>query len=296
MFAKLVFYTVLATTSITLPGGPPVGMDYLVYDPVNHRVWAPAGNTGNVDVVDTATGQVTPIGGFTTSAAPKAGRPNLGPSSATVGDGVVWVGNRGDNRVCAFDTRTLDKRACVQLETMPDGIQYVAARRELWITTPRDHTITIVDVGEKTPTVVASIKVDGDPEGYGLDGAHGIFYTNLEDRNQTLAIDIRSRKVASVWPSGCGGAGPRGIAVAADRGLLLVACTDGVVSLDLRHRGKMVGRIKTGNGVDNIDYLAARKLVYVASREANLQVAITTVDPIGIRKLDLLMRAIEPRT
>src|SRR5437773_9424101 len=143
MLTALAFHAVLAATSIALPGGPPVGMDYLVYDAANHRVWVPAGNTGKVDVVETATGKVTSIGGFATAPSPRPGRPAMGPSSATVGDGVVWVGNRGDNRVCAFDARTLEKRACVQLATMPDGVQYVAATRALWMTTPRDGTLTI---------------------------------------------------------------------------------------------------------------------------------------------------------
>src|SRR5689334_19250929 len=94
---------VLASAFITLPGGPPVGMDYLAYDAGHHRVWVPAGNTGKVDVVDTADGKVTPITGFATAPAPRADRPAMGPSSATVGDGVVWIGNRGDDQVCAFD-------------------------------------------------------------------------------------------------------------------------------------------------------------------------------------------------
>jgi DNA-binding beta-propeller fold protein YncE len=274
MLTTLALYTLLGTTAIALPGGPPVGMDYLVYDATNHRVWVPAGNTGNVDVVDTATGKVTPIGGFPTIPSPRPGRPHMGPSSATVGDGVVWVGNRGDNRVCAFDGRTLEKRACVQLSAMPDGVQYVAATHELWITTPRDRTLTIVDVKGPAPSVAATIKVDGEPEGYALDGARGLFYTNLEDKDRTLTIDVKARKVVANWPAGCGEDGPRGLAVDGARHLVLVACTDGAVALDLAHEGKRLGRIKTGKGVDNIEYVAARKLLYIASGEdATLTIA-----------------------
>ena len=56
--------TVLFETAmaLTLPGGPPVGMDYLAYDPGSGLVWVPAGNTGRVDVVDTMTGKLTPTG------------------------------------------------------------------------------------------------------------------------------------------------------------------------------------------------------------------------------------------
>ena len=31
----------LLAASIALPGGPPVGMDYLTYDPATGRVWVP---------------------------------------------------------------------------------------------------------------------------------------------------------------------------------------------------------------------------------------------------------------
>jgi DNA-binding beta-propeller fold protein YncE len=295
MLTIIMFATAVSATPIALPGGPPVGMDYLAYDAANQRVWAPAGNTGNVDVIDTATGKVTPIGGFATAASPRPGRPNMGPSSATVGDGVVWIGNRGDNKICAFASKTLEKRACAQLTAMPDGIQYVAATHELWVTTPRDQTLTLVDVKGQTPSPVATIKVDGAPEGYALDGAHGRFYTNLEDKDRTLTIDVKTRKVIANWPSGCGGDGPRGIAVDGARHLLIVACTDGAVTLDLAHEGKVLGRITTGKGVDNIDYVAGRKQVYIAARDdgkltianvaenGSLSVASTTTTVKGAR-------------
>ena len=264
----------LPANAVDLPGGPPVGMDYLAFDAANGRVWVPAGNTGNVDVVDVATGKVTPLGGFATRPSPRPGRPPMGPSSVTVADDLVWVGNRGDDSLCAFDRKSLKKGACVKLPTMPDGLAYVAPTHELWSTTPRDRSITIVDVRGKAPKLAGTIKTDGEPEGYAVDAAHGRFYTNLEDKDRTLAIDVATRKVVASWPTTCGGDGPRGLALDGARRLLFVACTDGAVALDLGHDGKAVGRIKTGGGVDNIDYHAGRKLLYVASpKEGKLVIA-----------------------
>jgi DNA-binding beta-propeller fold protein YncE len=261
-----VIAAVLSAT-IALAGGPPASVDYLAYDAANHRVWVPAGNTGNIDVIDTETGALKTIGGMATAPSTRPDRPRRGPSSASVGPGVVWVGNRADGSICSFDAKTLAKRTCVRLEAMPDGVQYVATTQELWVTTPREQKIAIVDTKGKTPAVVASIPVPGRPEGYAVDAARGIFYTNLEDKDATLALDIKTRKVVATWSSTCGGEGPRGIAIDGGRRLLFVACTDGVVSLDLAHDGKKVGRLKTGSGVDNIDYLASRALLYVASGE-----------------------------
>jgi DNA-binding beta-propeller fold protein YncE len=270
----------LFAASIALPGGPPVGMDYLACDAAHGRVWVPAGNTGNVDVVEVATGKVTTVGGFPTAPPRRPGRPRMGPSSASAGDGVVWIGNRADGTICAVDSRTLARGACVRLPSMPDGLAYVPTTHELWVTTPRDQTITIVDVLAKKPAAPASIKIDGDPEGLTVDPARGIFYTNVEDKDRTLAIDVKTRKIVASWPAGCGADGPRGLAIDEARGLLFVACTDGAVARDLRHDGKEVGRLKTAAGVDNIAYSPKRGLLFVASgKDGTLTIA--RVDPKG---------------
>jgi DNA-binding beta-propeller fold protein YncE len=263
--AVAVLLPALLAGSIPLPGGPPVGMDYLGYDAANGRIWVPAGNTGAVDVIEAAGGKLTRLGGFPTAPALRPGRPNMGPSSVTIAGATVWVGNRGDNQLCSFDARTLDKGACVQLASMPDGLAYVARTHELWATTPRDRTITIVDVGGKRPGAPAAIKLDGSPEGYAVDAGRGLFYTNLEDADKTLAIDVKTRKTVATWSPGCGAEGPRGLALDGARRLLFVACTDGAVTLDLARDGKVVGRLKTGGGVDNIDYHGPKRLLYVAS-------------------------------
>jgi DNA-binding beta-propeller fold protein YncE len=276
----LLGFSALMSAAIALPGGPPVGVDYLAYDAARDRIWVPAGNTGNVDVVDVATGQVTTVGGFATRASRRAGRPKMGPSSVTIANGVVWIGNRGDDRLCAFDARTLKKGACVGLASMPDGLAWVAPTHELWVTTPGDDTLTIIGVSAGKPGAPAVVKLDGAPEGYAVDGARGVFYTNLEDKDRTLAIDVRTRKVTATFAPGCGAEGPRGLALDAAGRLLFVACTSGVVALDLAHDGKAVGRLETGGGVDNIDYHPGRRLLYVASPDDGT-LTIARVGPAG---------------
>ena len=127
-------------------------MDYLA---VRRRhtaaIWVPAGNTGNVDVVDVATGKVTPVGGFPTAPATPPRAPQRGRARRPSATASVWIGNRADDSVCAVDARTLARgRLPSSLPSMPDGVAYVAATREVWVTTPRDRSITIVDVSGKT--------------------------------------------------------------------------------------------------------------------------------------------------
>jgi hypothetical protein len=130
-------------------------------------------------------------------------------------------------------------------------------------------------------SLLATIKLEGAPEGYAVDDARGVFYTNLEDKDRTLAIDIKTRKVVSNWPAGCGSAGPRGLALDTAHRWLFVACTNGIETLDLEHDGKLLGRITTGAGVDNPEYDARKRLLFIASG-ADGEMVIAHVDDKGV--------------
>ena len=83
-------------------------MDYLAYDRTHRRVWVPAGNTASVDVVDVTTERVTRVEGFATAEMDRHGTKRIvGPSSAAVGAGAVYVGNRGDSSVCTVQADSL---------------------------------------------------------------------------------------------------------------------------------------------------------------------------------------------
>ena len=262
--------------TIALPGASADGiaMDYLLFDPRTNAIWAPAGNTGAVDVIDVATGKVSRVEGFATKEIERNGKKRvMGPSSATLGPaGTVYVGNRGDQSVCAIDEAKLHTIACGKLDAMPDGIAYVAKTNEVWVTTPRDKSIRILD--GQSLAQKARLEFDGEPEGFAPDNARGRFYTNLEDKDVTLAIDLVSHATIATWPSKCGEQGPHGLRLAEGEGFLLVACSARVETLDVGHDGAALGSIDTGDGVDDLDYDAAAHRVYVgAARAATLTVA-----------------------
>ncbi len=275
--------------SIPLPGAPASGgvaMDYIAYDRGHQRVWVPAGNTGSVDVIDVKTGSISRIDGFPTSEVERNGRKRtLGPSSATVGESVVYVGNRSDSTVCAVAADSLKKAGCAQLAAMPDAVVFVSTTREVWVTTPSDSSISVLDVSKPTaPTLKAKITLDGQPEGFTVDDGRRVFYTNLEDKDRTLAIDVKTRKVTHTWVSSCGEGGPKGLALDRSLNFLFVACADKVKVLDAGHDGKELSKIETGPGVDDIAYLEPRHELYVgAARAAKLTVA--GVEPHGTLKL-----------
>jgi DNA-binding beta-propeller fold protein YncE len=250
-----------------LPSAPGrIGMDYLGYEPGTNQVWAPGANTGRAFVVDANSEAVRTVEGFPTRE--QNGRV-LGPTSVTFGPGRAFIGNRADNSVCEVDLQTLKRGACATLPDMPDGLAYVASTREVWATTPRSKSLVALST-DKGLTTTARIPLDGEPEGYAVDASAGRFYTNLEDKNETLAIDVRSRTVSGRWPTGCNADGPRGLALDSRSGVLVVACTDRLVSFVLAPKPQPRGALLTGEGVDNIDLAPTSGTVFAAAGKAQL--------------------------
>ncbi len=161
---------------------------------------------------------------------------------------------------------------------MPDGLAYVGPTKEVWVTTPRDKSIRILDAG--TLAEKAKLSFDGNPEGFAVDAPHGRFYTNLEDKDRTLSIDLASRKTVETWKPECGEDGPHGLRVDPAAHQLFVACSARAEVMDTEHGGKVLSSIDTGDGVDDIDYSPATHRLYVGAARAG-QLTVASVDAQG---------------
>jgi hypothetical protein len=261
----------------TLPlpdnGTGDVSMDYIAFDSTTNSLWVPGGNTGAVDVVDVATGSVRQIPNLPTSEVQARGRTRvLGPSGVSIGEGVVYIGNRGSSEVCAFDARTLARVACQHLDARPDGVAYVAPTREVWVTTPGEQGIRILDA--TTLAEKAKLTFPGNTEGYAVDAKRGRFYTNLEDKDRTVAIDLKTHETVATWYPACGGDGPHGLSLDAAAGHLFIGCDAVAEVMNVGGDGAVLSKIETGDGVDDIHYVSETQLLYVgAARAATLTIA-----------------------
>ena len=278
---------------ISLPGATgAVALDYFAYDPATGKLWVPASNTGSVDVIDEKTDAVSQVSSFKTGEIERRGRKiTVGPTAASIGDGVVYIGDRGDATLCVIDAKTLARGGCVQLvsssadgKITPDGVVYVAATRELWITTrpisagdaAAAKSLQIFDASDPSHLKwKTKIPLDGLAEGYAVDNGRGLFYTNVEDTGATVAIDVRTHKVVAKWNVGSADLGGLGLDTA--RRFLFVACGDHIVSVDAAHDGKVIDSLPTGAGLDNIDYSLDRKILYAAAGQA----ATLTIAEVG---------------
>jgi DNA-binding beta-propeller fold protein YncE len=275
---------------ISLPGAiGAVALDYFAYDRATGKLWVPASNTGSVDVIDEKTDAVAQVTGFQTGEMERRGRKVMvGPTAASIGDGVVYIGDRGDATLCVVDAKTLARGECVPVvpssdggKITPDGVVYVAARRELWITTRPASTadaaaaksLQVFDAFDPSHLKwKTKIPLDGLAEGYAVDNQRRLFYTNIEDTGATVAIDVRTHNIVAKW--NVGGNELQGLALDTARRFLFVACGDHVVSVDAAHDGKIIDTLPTGAGLDNIDYSPDPKILYAAaSLAATLTIA-----------------------
>ncbi len=255
-------------------------LDYFAFDDRHARVWVPAGNLGVVAVIDGVTDKITTVGGFGTGEVELLGKKRvMGPSSVSIGAGVAYIGNRGDSNICVINAATLALVGCspiadpaAGLAAAPDAVVYVATTKELWVTTgapplgvpAADQSLLILDASNpKHLKQKTRLALGASAEGYAVDEERGLFYTSLEERGETVAIDVRRKRIVSRWHSGCDE--PHGVALDKARRFLFVACADRIIALDAARAGTVLGSIPTGDGLDNIDYSASDKQIYAAA-------------------------------
>jgi DNA-binding beta-propeller fold protein YncE len=278
---------------ISLPGTTgPVALDYFAYDRATGKLWVPASNIGSVDVIDETTDAVSQVTGFPTGEIDRRGRKiTVGSTAASVGDGVIYIGNRGNGTLCVIDAKTLARGECIPVSAdhamTPDGVVYVAATRQLWITTrptvgsdpAAAKSLQIFDASDPRHLKwKAKVPLEGLAEGYAVDNERGLFYTNIEEAATTAAIDVRTHNIVAKWNPGSSDL--QGLALDTARRFLFVACGDHVVNIDAGHDGKVLDSITTGHGLDNIDYSPDRKLLYAAASQA-ATLTIAEVDDQG---------------
>ncbi|MFL6354128.1 MAG: YncE family protein [Bryobacteraceae bacterium] len=265
-------YTV-RTLALPDHGKGNITMDYIAYDPKTGYIWVPAINIGSVDVVDTSNERVREISGFATNEVEVRGRKRAqGPSGVSIGDGLVYIGDRADSSVCAIDERALERKTCGHIDSTPDGVVYVAPTKEVWVTAPRDNSVRILD--SQNLSQKEKLTFEGRPEGYAVDARRGRLYMNYEDKDLATAIDLKTHKTLAKWQSSCGEDGPHGLSVDPEAGYLFVACSTRVEVLDAGHNGEKLSYIKTSGGVDDLNYSPVTHLLYVgAAKDARLTVA-----------------------
>jgi len=244
----------MAPALLALPGGEAgIGFDDMGFAPSIHSVIVPAGRSGNLDLIDPDTRQITAIGGFSGQAS-FAGGHGQGVTSADEGRGLLFTTDRDAKQLEVIDPKARSIIGNAPLAAEPDYVRYVSATGEVWVTEPRAARIEVFSLPASSaakPAHLDFISIPGGLESLIIDNERGRAYANLWT-DATLAIDLKSRKIVQRWKNGC--TGSRGLAMDAARGFLFVGCAEGKMTvLDLNTRTRL-GSASSGSGVDIIAY------------------------------------------
>ncbi len=257
-----------------------IGFDDIGYFPSLGKVSIPAGQTGNLVLLDPASGKVAASYRVTAPAISMHGH-EQGTSSATYGDGYIFASDHGQPGVVVLDARDGKRIAHVKLASGPDYVRYLQSSHELWVTEPRAQQIQVFSIkpGNK-PLVSANsiIPIAGGPESLVFDRDLNRAYTNLW-KDKTVVIDTTTHKPVGEWNDTC--KGPRGLALDPAKGFLFVGCTEGKVAvLDVNHGGKVLATAPSGAGIDIIsDNRRSQHLYVPGARSASM--TIFKVSPSG---------------
>ncbi len=247
---------------VALPDGRAgIGFDDLRFAPTLGRILAPAGRSGNLDLVDAATLGVTTVGGFSSGLFYVGGH-DEGPTSADEGDGRYYVTDRSTQLLHVIDPASGNSLGSAHVESSPDYARYVPATHEVWITEPDAEQVEIFSVADRTmPVRVGSVHVGGGPESLVIDSMRGRAYTHLWG-GATVAIDVKARSISAQFSNGCRSS--RGIALDEPNGFLFAGCNEGkLFALDVTQGGRQVGSVESGDGVDVIDFSPSLRHVYL---------------------------------
>jgi DNA-binding beta-propeller fold protein YncE len=259
--------------TVELPAGKPgIGFDDLQYSSRLGRVLVPAGRSGNLDLIDPATGKVaTTIGGFSSAKAFDGGH-DFGITSVADTGSALAVTDRSSDEIVLVDGTKITARH--KLAGGPDYVRWVPATKELWVTEPDADQIEVFSADLKP---VATIAVKGGPESLAIAGTTA--YTHLW-AGATVEIDVARRAIATTYKNGCGGS--RGIAVDEANGLVFAGCADGKVTV--LAKGKVIAQLRPVDGMDIIAWSPAKRHLYLAG-SSSADLAIVAVGKDGALKL-----------
>jgi DNA-binding beta-propeller fold protein YncE len=250
--ALLVAATAAAAPNYSVVGsykGADGGWDILSVDSTAQRLYV--ARRDSITAVDLKSGKVTDRlaladGGHSALAIP--------------GTGEVLVTNGNANNAVIIDGATGQLRATIPTGKKPDAATYDPATRTIWVMTPGDGNITVIDL--KTAKAVATVLVGGSLEFGAADGS-GRLYVNAEDRNDVAVIDTRSRKLIRREPlPGCDG--PTGIVFDPATKETVSACANGV-AIVLSASGKPIASLAIGKRPDGAAIDVKRRVVLIPS-------------------------------
>jgi YVTN family beta-propeller protein len=246
------------TVTKSVPLGTPDRWDYVVFDPVDSRVYVAHGS--DLTVVDGDSGAVVgtlSVGGVTHGFA----------AVHALGKGYTDDGKAGE--VVAFDLKTLKPLTRIKAEPDADGIVYDEKTKHLLVIDGDSAKVTVID--PVTDTVLATVDGGGGLE-FGVSDEAGKFYVDGEKNNDVVRMDLATNTADAHWPlTGC--TTPHGLAIDRAHMRLFASCggSKTMVVMDATN-GAVIATFPIGAGTDFSEFDASRGLAFSSNRDGTLSI------------------------
>lgn len=231
------------------------GWDYVIVDAAARRVYIT--HATQVDVMDADS--LALVG--TIPNTPGA----HGVAIATeFGRGYITAGK--SDSVIPFDLKTLKAYPEIKVGKKPDAIIYEPMTKRVYVMNGDSDSISVLNAADGS--LAGTIELGGGPE-YGVSDGKGNFYVNLEEKNETLHIDVNTLKVKERWPlAPC--ATPTALAMDLETHRLFVGCRSKHLGVLNSETGKLVSTAPIGERVDADVFDAATKMVYLSTGDGKV--------------------------
>src|SRR5258708_1801010 len=231
------------------------GWDYVIIDEAARRVYIT--HATQVDVMDADSLAI--VG--TIPNTPGAHRVAI---ASDCGRGYITAGKA--DAVVPFDLKTLKTFPEIKVGKKPDAIIYEPLTKRLYVMNGESDSISVLNAADGS--VAGTIDLGGGPE-YGASDGKGNFYVNLEEKNETLHIDVKTLKVKDRWPRApCGP--PTALARDIDAHRLFIGCRSKHLGVVNSETGKVVFTSPIGERVDADAFDASTKLVYLSTGDGKV--------------------------
>lgn len=227
--------------------------DYITVDSASRRVYLSHGT--EIKVISADDGSVVgTIGGL---------KQTHGVAIASeFGRGFITDGAQG--KAIIFDLKTLKVSGEAKADQDADSVLYDPASKRVFVMNGDPKSSTVIDA--KSGSVVGTIDLGGGPEFAVADGK-GTVFVNIEDKNETVAIDSSTLKIKSRWPLAPAGT-PTALAMDTTHRRLFSAGRNpqNLVVLDA-DSGKVIQSFPITAGVDAAAFEPETGMLYVSTRE-----------------------------
>ncbi len=231
------------------------GWDYVIVDEAARRVYI--AHATQVDVMDADS--LALVGTI-----PNTPGAHGVAIASEFGRGYITAGKA--DAVIPFDLKTLKAFPEIKVGKKPDAIIYEPLTKRLYVMNGESDSISVLNAADGS--VAGTIDLGGGPE-YGASDGKGNFYVNLEEKNETLHIDVKTLKVKDRWPlAPCGT--PTALSMDVDAHRLFVGCRSKHLGVVNSETGKVVFTSPIGERVDADAFDSSTKLVYLSTGDGKV--------------------------